>query len=481
MIALESPWFWLISLSIFVVGLGIVWLFLSKPATMLYALALSVSFIAVNFNIGFTIYVSRLILLMLVLALLIRTSLGIRGGFQLRIDQKFILLFVGTLIVQTLDVRIATSPIEHTRQMFIYLSMMATFLAVIILGTQPSVIIKAVKYYLTFGIVQGIVGIYQVIGGFLGWPMYQNLMTGWNVGNPRNLEGEFWLSSLMPRAFGFFSDVNHYAGYLVGILLLAVTFYSWNQRKFIPYLVLIVCGIGLTLTLSRSGILTLIFGLMFLTLLFFLFGFRVRCIPRSILIMSIVPAIMVLAASSYEGTGSIGGGFRNRFNFQKIVDMRLEDIIKPGTIQGGSLEVHILTRLLALNAWITHPLLGVGMGVNANPWYSEKYQMNWYGSHSHHLDALGQTGLLGASLEWLFMGLVGSTMWRGLKVSQKGSQERTALVGLLAAYVSILVGNLFYHYYLNGFVWFLMGCGVALSRNLIQDSYGNMSNSERQS
>ena len=475
MIALESPWFWLISLGIFAAGLRIVWLFVSKPATILYALAFSVSFIAVNVNIGFTIYVSRLVLLALVLVILVRASVGISGGFQLRIDQKFILLFVGTVLVQTLTISIAASLFEHTRQILIYLSMMAIFIAVIILGTRTSVVIKALKFYLAFGIVQGIVGIYQVIGGFLGWPMYQDLMVGWHVGNPRNLQGVFWLSGLMPRAFGFLSDTNHYAGYLVGVLLLAVTFFSWNRRKIVPYMVLIVCSIGLILSLSRSGILTLILGLMFLTLMFSLTGIRVRWISRAILIMGIVPAIIVLAASTFEGAG-IGNGFSSRVNVQKIVDMRLKDITSQGSIQGGSLDVHILTRLLALDAWITHPLLGVGLGVTAAPWYSENYQMNWQGAHSHHLDALGQTGLLGAGFEWLFMGLVGFTMWRGLKVSRKGSQERVVLVGLLAAYVSILVGNLFYHYYLNGFVWFLMGCGVALSRNVMQDSYASIAN-----
>jgi hypothetical protein len=193
----------------------------------------------------------------------------------------------------------------------------------------------------------------------------------------------------------------------------------------------------------------------------------------AILIMGIVPVIIIIAASTFERAG-IGNGFKSESNFQEIVDMRLKDITSPGSTLGGSLHVHILTRLLALDAWITHPLLGVGLGVNAAPWYSENYQMKWSGAHSHHLDALGQTGLLGAGLEWLFMGLVGFTMWRGLKVSQKGSQERLVLVGLLAAYVSVLVGNLFYHYYLNGFVWFIMGCGVALSRNVIQDRYASI-------
>ena len=90
MIAPESPFFWLTGLGIFAAGLQIAWLFLSKPVTILYALAISVSFTAVNVNIGFTIYVSRLLLFALVLVILVRSSAGIKGGFRLSIDQKFL-------------------------------------------------------------------------------------------------------------------------------------------------------------------------------------------------------------------------------------------------------------------------------------------------------------------------------------------------------------------------------------------------------
>lgn len=452
--------------------LAIILLVVNKPHLILYWLGLSVSLIAVNIHImGFTFYLWRLMFVLIVIAWIVRSALGARGGFNLNIDRRYLLLFSGTIIVQTISSIYAVSAQEAFRQQLIYLSMMAVFLSVIILGTRTSDIIKALKYYLVFGIVQGLVGIYQVVGGLLGWPMYQDLMIGWTVGNARNLEGEFWFGSLMPRAFGFLSDVNHYAGYLVGVLLLAIALFVWNRRKLMPSIVLIVCSIGLMLSLSRSGIITFIIGLIVLKLLFHLAGMRSQWIIRAALIMSIVPAIFFFAASINEGMSNAIG---DKINYKAVIAERVEDISTIGDTLGGSVEVHILTRLLALDAWITHPLFGVGMGVNAAPWYSEKYQEIWRGAHSHHLDALGQTGLLGACLEWLFMGLVGITMWRGLKASQKNSQERAVLVGLLTAYIAIILGNLFYHYYLNGFVWFIMGCGVALSRIVIRNSYDNV-------
>lgn len=46
------------------------------------------------------------------------------------------------------------------------------------------------------------------------------------------------------------------------------------------------------------------------------------------------------------------------------------------------------------------------------------------GAHSHHLDILGQTGLIGAGLQFIFM----------------------ALAGLLYAYIAIIFGNFMYHF-----------------------------------
>lgn len=61
------------------------------------------------------------------------------------------------------------------------------------------------------------------------------------------------------------------------------------------------------------------------------------------------------------------------------------------------------------------------------------------------------------------MALVFFQMWRGVRQSRPRSQAQAMMVGLLATYVTIILGNLFYAYYTNDFVWFLMGCGWALS------------------
>jgi O-antigen ligase len=149
------------------------------------------------------------------------------------------------------------------------------------------------------------------------------------------------------------------------------------------------------------------------------------------------------------------------------IQSRLTDVVEAGENENESMAEHIYTRLLGLDAFVSSPIIGVGPGVNASPWYSETYQAEWAGSHSHHINMLGETGFLGAGLEWIIMFWVARYMWRGLFVGRKNTPERNLLAGLLAAYITIIFGNLFYFYYLNDFVWFLMACGVALSRAII--------------
>lgn len=465
---------WILYLGLIVAGLLLFLRFLNRPATILYALALTVSFISVNIHIGFTFYVSRVLLACLLMAVLIRGTSGLRGGVDLRMNPTFLILFAGTIIVQVITSLSAPSVSESFRQVFIYLSMMAIFIAVLILGVDVAVIVRAIYFYLAFGVVQGLAGVYQVIGGISGWPMYQDLLPEMPVGNPRNAQGIFLFGeNMVPRAFGFLSDVNHYAGYMVGIILLALALIVWNRRRVFPYVILASGGAGLLLSLSRSGIVTLVvFGVPVLIMLLHRTSFSVRWLFRPMLLLGGV--LILLAVLGRE----MGGDLRTRsgaFNFLDTLQGRLESLVYFGENE----RTHLLTRLLALDAFVTSPIIGVGLGVTDTPWYSERYNEKWFGAHSHHLDALGQTGLLGAGLEWIFMGVAGVYMWRGLKQSQRGSQEQAVMVGLLAAFIAIILGNLLYHYYLNGFVWFLMGCGVALGRRIMLEAQTNRANEKQ--
>ena len=131
---------------------------------------------------------------------------------------------------------------------------------------------------------------------------------------------------------------------------------------------------------------------------------------------------------------------------------------------------HIFTRELGIDAFLSSPIIGVGLGVNASPWYSEKYRADWAGSHSYHIDKLGQTGLVGIIIEWILMFMILKYMIKALKVNNENKISKFLLSGLFATYLTIILGNFLYYYYLNDFVWFIMGCSVALSRIIIKEN-----------
>lgn len=456
-------------------GLMLFWRFLNRPAMILYALALAVSLYAVNVKIGFTICLSRLLLALLVLVMALRAFLNVRGGLQLRINPVFFILFAATIFVQSLALPTVKIPLEHARQMFIYMSMMAIFIAVLILGSDIKVVVRALRFYLAFGVVQGLVGVYQVVGGLQGWPMYQDFVYGGvrdtiTTGNPRNLIGVFWSGAdAMPRAFGFLSDASHYGAYLVGVILLALAFLVYNRRDILAYLALFAGGAGLILSLSRSAWFTLIvFGLPGLFYLIRKSGFGLRWIRRPVMAMIFIMALL-FGAGLYAAHSGL-------FDIKAVLARRIETFVSGES----SAETHLYTRLMALDAWQSSPLIGVGWDFkNAiTGWYSPRYREAWGGSHSHHLDALAGSGIIGLVLEWIFMAIVFRYMWRGLKQSQRGSRERAVLAGVLAAYVAIFLGNFLYHYYLYDFVWFLMGCGVAMGRRIAIEAQFNQAAAE---
>jgi len=444
-----------------------------RPAFILYALAAVVSLVGINIHLGVTLYLSRLVIIVFLASILIRTAMGERACLSRSIVPPFAMLFGLILANQLVSVLFSAHLLDGLRQVFIYLSLMVLFTTVVVVGTSVEAITRAVKIYLVVGLIQGLYGMYQLIGGRFGWPTYQSLMVGIPVANDKTLESGGYVYSSALEAFrpnGFFpADVSHYAMFLASVLVLALALLIHNRRSLFLYVVLIVDTLSLLASLSRSGLLALIlFGIP--SLLFLVWRVRPTVgrlyshILKPFLRVVMVGVVVVPLLLIYLETDVID-------TFARIAS-RMSDLVDWGENPKESASLHILTRLLALDAFSSSPLIGVGLGVNASNWYSEYFQSAWGGAHSHHLDSLGQTGLIGAGLEWLFMGLVARYMWRGLFVRRGNSPERIMLAGLLAAFVLIVLGNLLYHFYLLDFVWFLMGCGVALSRAMILDAQG---------
>jgi hypothetical protein len=376
-----------------------------------------------------------------------------------------------SMIILAQLISILTSGLDNIphglRELFITLSAMFLFVTVLLIADDIGKVVNAVRLYILAAAVQGSYGLYQVTLAPLGWPTYQAMLAGIPTANDRTENGLLFFGAYQTfRASGFFpADPSHYSAYLTGAIILIISFLFSTRNSWYAMTALVICTFALILSFSRSGILALfVFGLPLLA--YFLsranrgshYSYS-KLVGRGLSITVLgVSAIMLLqwVDPGFQATEKVGSIF-----------IRMSDLTNPGDSGVESMSTHIETRLLALDAFLSNPLIGVGMGLTISPWYSDNYKTFWYGAHSHHLDILGETGLIGAVLQWLLMGIAIRHMWRGLTVGSSPSLERNLLAGLLAAYVTIILGNFLYRFYLNDFVWFLMGLGVALSRLLI--------------
>jgi hypothetical protein len=443
----------------------------SRAYLTLYALAVVVSLVGINIHLGVTINLTRIVIFFFYISIILKMAAGKIYHLPLNFLSPFVTLFSLTLFVQFISTILSDHALDGLRQIAIYISLMVLFITINIIGVNVRVITKAVYIYLFIGLVQGLYGMYQVIGGPFSWPTYQTLMEGIPTTNDRTVNGYYYTGAYQSfRPTGFFpADVSHYSGYMVGILIISLALLAYNRRSLFLSAVLVSGIMGLLFSLSRSGILTFIlFGIPIL--LFLLWRLKpLKHWSISMFVAPVLPLVLmvVLGVLAAPVIGALGIDLTSTLD---NIYTRMIDLVNAGGNENESMSIHILSRALGLDAWLSSPIIGVGLGVNASPWFSQNYQDYWTGSHSHHLDILGQTGLLGAILEWSFMWLVARYMWRGLFVANHYCQEQYLLAGLLASFIAIILGNLLYHYYINQFAWFLMGCGVALSRSIILDA-----------
>lgn len=424
---------------------------------VLNALALVVSIVGINIHVGVTFYLSRIVLILFLISLFF-------SKFKPKISLIWLQIPLLSIIIQLISVLLSDRVPEGLRHLFIYISMFSVFITIIVIGKESKDVTKAIVFYLIIGVVQGLYGIYQVIGGVKGWPTYQTLLAGIPMANDRTVDGYFYTGAYSAfRAIGFFSsDVSHFAGYMAGVLLICLAMIANNRKIFFPYIVFLIGSAGLLFSLSRSGIISfIIFGIPSLAFLLM----KANVIPK-INFKSILLTLFIFSSVGFMGLRivSLNENIQNPF---LILTSRFENIFDTNSSQNESMSDHVLTRQLGLDAFLSNPIIGVGPGVNAAPWFSDKLYADWAGSHSYHIDMLGQVGFLGLLIEWVLMYLIIVYMFKGIKVKNSSKYNKAILCGLLSAYITIILGNFLYYYYLNDFVWFIMGSGVALSRSLI--------------
>jgi len=436
------------------------------------------SLTAFSVHVGFTIYLSRVVTVLFLASLLL--SAANRDG-RLRIGKVhrgLIALFGLLLFVQSGSLLIAPNKTAALSKILIYVFLMTEFSVIQLASTNARILIRGLWLYISMGVFQAIFGIYQVVGFFKGWPMLLSLMDFLPAGNPNHRLGAIVDEAGFPRAFGTVTEPNNYAGFMVIVLICAVVLLlNWkrvtgNRRLFL----LIVFGSslsGIVLSGSRSGLITVTAAVPLVAI--FSHGGRIfrgahpfKMVPAALVVSGLLIGILFMAGRIVTGQGmerTVLAALANRVSLLWRSEGPLADY---SDIEGhvSDIEGHVRSRMLGLEAFSRNPILGVGVG-NFGEYYSAELQEQNLGSHSHHIDVLAETGLMGALIEWSIMGVTLVTMLRGVRAAYPGSSIQIWLLGMASAYAGIIFGNLLYHYYLNDFVWYIMATGVSLAQQAI--------------
>ena len=305
---------------------------------------------------------------------------------------------------------------------------------------------RVVKILIPSVILVVLFALFQTAGDIVGLPLG---LTGLKQGYSKIVLG-------FPRPQGFSVEPLYLADYLflplgaVGALWLG-KIKGWNLKLLGPILVGIILVI--VLTVSRGAYLALVP----FTLTFIIFYPRrtvsVRAIGSFVIVMGIVAAGTV-GFLSYSRPDAI----------QKFV----EHATVADLANGESTQGRLMAFQTAYDAWLTKPVVGIGMG-NFGP-YVKGYPNpetvpGWDIVNNEYLEILCETGALGLAAMAAF---VVAIVWRHLRALIRARDEfvRAILVGLLATFMAVLTQyNFFSTLYILP-IWGIIGLMVA-TQNIV--------------
>jgi O-antigen ligase/tetratricopeptide (TPR) repeat protein len=335
------------------------------------------------------------------------------------------LLLAGYVVVRSL-----TSPVEYLARMdfFMVIAALAVYLfTVLFLKTARQ---RYWVIYALFGlaVLNTAAGLVQFTKGnqfmlMWYWP------DGWII--PKLFRPDYgW------RASGFFGCPNYLAGFLetLGLVTLSLCLLGRGRvvaRTILGYF-LLVCLVGLAITGSRGGYLSLTAGLVFLgaELLWIL-----NKLQRERFWPAMIAAVGLLMALVTVGYGAMSNS--------AAIEQRLRDVWDKENIR-------LLLWGAAVKQFQTSPIVGTGSGTYL--FYGRQFrlaevQRDPVHVHNDYLELLAEYGIVGASLVGIFLILHLRSGFRGLRqiVRQRlrpagrvFSDELALTVGAIAATGSLL-------------------------------------------
>ncbi len=262
----------------------------------------------------------------------------------------------------------------------------------------------------------------------------------------------FWNEGLgrggAPYRNATFADPHHFARFLNIVIAVSIPlFFVWTRRMryFLVVPTLGLCGLALLFTSSRSGWLTTVLLLPFLTLF----------LPLDRRYKGAILVGLALAAVGMAGLATVGGGaFLNRLE----------------TFRQGIWVIGARYYLIQAGwqMFLDNPLFGVGVGGFQESILGPYRSFIWLGrnttlSHTALVTTIAELGLLGlAAIAFLFY------RWGALCVRlywQASWEDKAVVVGLAGAFLAILISSQAEGRFLEDpYLWLVFGLGVALER-----------------
>jgi len=248
----------------------------------------------------------------------------------------------------------------------------------------------------------------------------------------------------------FQANPNPFAGYLATVICLTLALILYRMKRGLGRRgpVLLAClalFVGtFLLTMSRSGMLGLFCGLLTLAAIY----------PSYFLDRRIFSGLFVFAL--------LGVGLLFLTAPGQLI---LAQLFSRTELATSSSRWHLEFARGAIQMIRDRPVLGWGVN-QYTPVFLSDYSAYAFltsaNTHSMYLTILVESGVVGLLPHVLLFFFIAGRGRRALRIAKPGSILHFLLAGLLAGFVSIWVGNIFYDYYFNEFVWFHFGFLLAV-------------------
>jgi len=250
---------------------------------------------------------------------------------------------------------------------------------------------------------------------------------------------------------------------LIGFFILLPLFYKkiiQREKDYFTFFdLLLVCGISLLVSFSRSFWVGLLSGFI---ALFFIFKFYFKERWRNILKISyyilavfLISAFLIVFLINFPRKGAL------QDSFGSLIQKRIQE---SGQEAGGKSRMDLLPPLFLAIA--KHPFLGSGFGAtvtyrSSDPRILEKEKEGWYTTYAFewgYLDIWLKIGFFGLAA-YLFL------IWKMLKEGWKKIFNQPLIFGMLLGLLTLLATN-FFSPYLNHplGIGYLILCGIVFER-----------------